>query len=258
MSSSFPCLWVGWWSCHVAALLLLWYYLSFTLLLPLGLQAKALGSPFSTFFLLWASVASILAEPAHSISWASSTHFIPRASSAHFLLPYLFHSHGFLLNPLGFFGPITTSSPLITFRAYWPLCQPYEFINLFLGLPRLIYFFSTSYYSHGFTTFIPWASLAHLLLPGHLLFLWVCWSLFLPFWPVGFYFTIFPHLLHIVGLLLPLGLFVKSGHQHIYIYIYIRFSDPNYSLNRKRERFKIFEVELRSDRDDVIIKLIIN
>ena len=35
------------------------------------------------------------------------------------------------------------------------------------------------------------------------------------------------------------------------------FSDPDRSLNRKRERFRVFEVELRSNRDDVIINLII-
>ena len=37
-----------------------------------------------------------------------------------------------------------------------------------------------------------------------------------------------------------------------------RFSDPNRSLNRKRERFKIFEIEPESNRNDVIINLIIN
>jgi len=37
-----------------------------------------------------------------------------------------------------------------------------------------------------------------------------------------------------------------------------RFSDPNHSLNRKRERFKVFEVEPGSNRDDIIINLIIN
>ena len=48
-----------------------------------------------------------------------------------------------------------------------------------------------------------------------------------------------------------------------------RFSDPDRSLNRKRKRFKVFEVEPRSNRgrtkvepgsnyDDVIINLIIN
>ena len=37
-----------------------------------------------------------------------------------------------------------------------------------------------------------------------------------------------------------------------------RFSDPDRSLNRKKKRFKVFEVETRSNRDDVIINLIIN
>ena len=38
----------------------------------------------------------------------------------------------------------------------------------------------------------------------------------------------------------------------------VRFSDPDRSLNRKRKRFKVFEVESGSNRDDVIINLIIN
>ena len=37
-----------------------------------------------------------------------------------------------------------------------------------------------------------------------------------------------------------------------------RFSDPDRSLNRKRERLKVFEVEPGSNRDDIIINLIIN
>ena len=32
-----------------------------------------------------------------------------------------------------------------------------------------------------------------------------------------------------------------------------RFSDPDRSLNRKRKRFKVFEVEPKSNHDDVII-----
>ena len=80
------------------------------------------------------------------------THFIPWASSTHLLLLYLFYSHGLLLNLLGFLGPTTTSLPLISLRAYWPLSEPYGFTNSFLGLPRPIYFFFTSYYFHGFTT----------------------------------------------------------------------------------------------------------
>ena len=38
----------------------------------------------------------------------------------------------------------------------------------------------------------------------------------------------------------------------------VRFSDPDHSLNHKRERFKVFEVEPGSNHDDVIINLIIN
>ena len=79
-------------------------------------------------------------------------HFIHRAFSTHLLLLYLFYSHGILLNPLGFLGPITTSLLLITFRAYWHLSQPNEFTNSFLGLPWPIDFFVTSYCSHRFTT----------------------------------------------------------------------------------------------------------
>ena len=48
------------------------------------------------------------------------------------------------------------------------------------------------------------------------------------------------------------------GGRILYIYIYTRFSDPDRSLNRKNERFKIFEIEPGSNRDDVIINLIIN
>ena len=35
------------------------------------------------------------------------------------------------------------------------------------------------------------------------------------------------------------------------------FSDPDHSMNRKRKRFKVFKVGSRSNRDDVIINLII-
>ena len=35
------------------------------------------------------------------------------------------------------------------------------------------------------------------------------------------------------------------------------FWNPNRSINRKNEMFKVFEVESKSNRDDVIINLII-
>jgi len=59
---------------------------------------------------------------------------------------------GFLLDSLGFLESITTSLPLVTIRAYWPLSQPIEFTNSFPGLPQPIYFLFTSYYSHRLTT----------------------------------------------------------------------------------------------------------
>ena len=56
---------------------------------------------------------------------------------------------GFLLDPLGFLGPITTSLLLITFWIYWPLNQLNEFTNSFLRLLWPIYFFFISFYSCG-------------------------------------------------------------------------------------------------------------
>ena len=84
---------------------------------------------------------------------ASSFHyFILQASLACLLSLYHFYSYGFLLDPLGFFGPITISLPLITSWAYWPLGRPIEFTNSFLGLPWPIYVFFTSFHSHRLTT----------------------------------------------------------------------------------------------------------
>ena len=150
--------------------------------------------------------------PAHSIPWASLAHFIPRASSTHFLFLYLFYSYRLLLNPLGFLGPITASWSLITFWAYWPLCQPYEFTNSFFKLPWPIYFFFTSYYSHGFTT-------SFLRVPRPICFFFATYY-FSFCRPINHYschsgqlvFTIFSsHLLHIVGLLLSLSFLSKVG-----------------------------------------------
>ena len=114
---------------------------------------------FPHLYLFWALLGHIPAMPSHFIPWASSAHFIPQASSIHFLLLYLFYSHGIFLNHLSFHGPITTSLHHITFRAYWPLCQPHEFTNSFLRLSRPIYFFFISYYSHELITSflgLPW------------------------------------------------------------------------------------------------------
>ena len=164
--SSFLCLWaslLGILPCHCIAptiSLPLFYFL-----LPMGLQADVsfVSIQFPYPYLFWALLANISTVSAHFLHpylfWALRAnipampiHFIHRAFSTHLLILYLFYSHRFLLNPLGFLDPITTSLLLITFRAYWPLSQPNEFTNSFLGLPRPIDFFVTSYCSHGFTT----------------------------------------------------------------------------------------------------------
>ena len=78
----------------------------------------------------------------------------------HFILPYLFHSHGFLLNPLKFPGPITTSLP---FRLIGLCANPMNLLIPFLGFPSPFLLslhllqFPWAYY------FIPWAFLTHLL-----------------------------------------------------------------------------------------------
>ena len=144
------CLWVGWCSCYAIALFLLWYHLSFYLVVTsrLTIWRSCLSISYIPFF-FWALLDSIPAGPAHFVPWASLAHFIPWASSAHFILPYLFHSHGFLLNLLGFPDPITTSLPfgLIGFCA-----NPMNLLIPFLDLPNPFYFLSISYNSHEFTT----------------------------------------------------------------------------------------------------------
>ena len=201
------------------------YYIITSLLFscyPWAYGLRLLPVHFLHPFLFWSSLTNIPAMSAHFLDsylfWALldhipvvPTHFISWVSWVHLLLFYLLYFHGFLLNPLGFLGLTTPSLPLITFRAYWPLSQPYEFINSFLGLPQLIYFFFTSYYSHEFTT-------SFFGLPQPICFFFTnyfcvpCWPLFLPFRFAGLYFTIFTsHFFHIVGLLLPLGLLSKVG-----------------------------------------------
>ena len=138
----------------------------------------------------------------------------------------------FLLNHLVFLGPITTSLPLITFRAYWPLSQPNEFTNSFLELPRPIYFLITSYCSHGFTT-------SFIGLPCPIYFL------FTSFYSCGLascqsyhsdllgmlYFS--SHFLHIVELLLLLSLLSKVGINTS------KNADPSYQIHKeKKEKIK--------------------
>ena len=102
---------------------------------------------------------NIPAGPIHSVPWASSAHFVPWASLTYFIISYIFHSHGLLLNSLGFHGPITTSLPLglLAFKTT-------PFTNSFLwASPTHFYFLFVSYNSHGPTTSILGASSTHLL-----------------------------------------------------------------------------------------------
>ena len=152
------------------------------------------------------------ASSAHFIPWASSTHFIHQASSAHCLLPYLFHSHEFLLNPLGFLGQLPHPYLLLPFGLIGLYANPMNLLIHFLGFPD------------PFTSFLPFT------IPmGLLLFFGFSWPIcsFLATYyfcgPVDHYschssllvFTLLfsPHLFHIVGHFLPLVPFVKSGHQ---------------------------------------------
>ena len=96
--------WAGWCSYYATALLLLWYHLSFYLLLPLGLRAEAptmsisyIHVNFLHYSFFWTLLPNIPARPAHSMPWASLAHLILWESSSYFILPYLFHSHGFFI-----------------------------------------------------------------------------------------------------------------------------------------------------------------
>ena len=180
----------------------------------INLLLRASLAHFSHLYLFWALLANIPVVPAHF-----TTSFLELPRPVYFLFTS-FTPMGFLLNSLGFFGPITISLILITFWAYWPLSRPIEFTNSFPGLPRPIYFFFTSFYSHGLTT-----SLFGLPQPIYLffpsfLFLWAYWPSILPFQPtelVSLFLYHFSFLtFSIVGLLLLLSpLLKKKGHQHL-------------------------------------------
>ena len=120
-----------------------------------------------------------------------------------------------LLDSLGFLGPITTSLPLITFRAYWPLSHPNEFTNSFPGLPRSIYFLFIFLIPMGlllhslgflgpFTPSLPLFILVSLLaINPAISTCWACFRIPLLFSP--------SHFLYIVELLLLLGPLSKVG-----------------------------------------------
>ena len=98
----------GWGSFHAIALLLLYQYLSFISLLPMGLWADVSAMPvyFPQPYLFWALFANITTVPAH---------LIPQVFSAHLLLLYLFYFNGLLLNYLGFLAQLSHFYLLLLF-----------------------------------------------------------------------------------------------------------------------------------------------
>ena len=187
-------------SCYIIASFLFHCYL-WAYGLGFNGQNSCYANPLSTSLPLLGFIGphSCRASPFHS-------------SSTQLLLFYLFYAHGLSLNPLGFLGLTTTSLPLISFRVYWPLSQPYESTNLFLGLPRPIDFFFTSYYCHGF-------NISFFGLPQPICFFFItyyfcgfadhysCYSGLLGF---ALLFSL-PTFLHIVRFLLSLGFLSKVG-----------------------------------------------
>ena len=147
----------------------------------INLLLRASLAHFSHLYLFWALLANIPVVPAHF-----TTSFLELPRPVYFLFTS-FTPMGFLLNSLGFFGPITISLILITFWAYWPLSRPIEFTNLFLGLPRSIYFFFTSFCSCGPASYqscnfsllglFPYSFAIFPFSPSLLLCFFCCWAL---------------------------------------------------------------------------------
>ena len=81
----------------------------------INLLLRASLAHFPYLYLFWALLANILIVPTHLI-----ISFLRLPWPIYFFYTS-FTLMGFLLDPLGFLGPITTSLPLITFWAYCPL-----------------------------------------------------------------------------------------------------------------------------------------
>ena len=174
-----------------------------------------LGLPWLAFY-IFTSIG--LCWPTFLLCASPFHYFIPSVSLTRLLLLYLFYSHGLFARFFGLSRLITTSLPIITLRAYWPLSQSIEFTNSSPRLPRphllLLYhfLFSCIYY------FIFWALSVHLLIlylffilmgllainPAILAY-WACFLIPLPF--------SFSHLLYCWASFV-VGPFAINGHQH--------------------------------------------
>ena len=122
--------------------------------------------------------------------WASLTHFIHRASSTHFLLPYLFHSHEFLLNPLGF--PTQLPHPYLSlpFSLIGLYASATNLLIHFVGFPTCLHLFYLLlfpwvYYFHSLGFLDPFASSWQLII-------FVCLLTIIPsilaYWSLLYYF----------------------------------------------------------------------
>ena len=132
--------WAGWCFFYAIALLLLWYHLSFYLLLPLGLQVEAPAISISyiipSFGLYYPTF--LLGQPISCLGLPRPISFFGHPRPISFFLNSFTPMGFFLLNPLGFPGIVTTSLPF----GLIGLCANPIFTISFLGLPRSICFLS--------------------------------------------------------------------------------------------------------------------
>ena len=179
---------LGWGSCHVTSLFLLYHYFYFISHYPWAYELMLL--PCQSTFHIFTSLG--LYWPTFLLCHPISFLKLPRP--IYFLFTF-FTPMSFFLNLLGFLGLITSFLPLITFWAYWPLSQPNEFTNSFPGFPN------------PFTSSLPLIILVGLL--G--LLYYFLFSLFSYCWASS-----------------AIGSFVKSGHQHMssYICFFINMYNP--------------------------------
>ena len=191
-------------SCFVVGLWLVHFLVNFLF--------QASHAYFSLLYLSQTLLANILVVPAHFIA---SFFGLPQA------IYYLFASFtfmGFLLNPLGFLDPITTSLLFNTTWAYWFLGQPIEFTTHFLGFlgsftPSLPLTIPMSLLFHSFNFLGPLTiSLSLFIIVAMLAInstIPACWGL-LYYFPFS--------LSSYCWAFLTVGPFVKSGHQHLFSY----------------------------------------
>ena len=195
----------------------------------INLLLKASLAYFPHLYLFWVLLANIPIMLAYFI-------FLGLPQPIYFIFTS-FTLMGFLVDPLGFLSPITTSLHFITFWAYWPLSQPNEFINSFLGLPQPIYFLFTFYYSHRLIT-----SFFGLHWPIYSFFTsfyscgpagqWSCHFILLGLFPYSLTIFHFSHFLYCWASS-AIGPFVKSGHQHMSSKVVSNWISLSLSMRKK-------------------------